>query len=235
MEETEFDRFAEEYRQIHRSNIKVSGEDPEFFAEYKVRDVAGLLQSTGTGENVRILDFGCGVGNSVPHFVRHLQNCELVCLDVSKKSLRLAEERFPDVARYVSFDGTHIPFPDGHFDVVFSACVFHHIPHSEHPALLRELHRVLRSGGTAIIFEHNPFNPLTVRAVNTCAFDENAVLLSAGNLANEMSAAGFDKPQCRYRIFFPGPLRAFRIFEPYLAWLPLGAQYYVAAHKHPIT
>ena len=42
-----------------------------------------------------------------------------------------------------------------------------------------ELKRVLRAGGACVIFEHNPLNPLTVQAVNTCPFDENAVLIKA--------------------------------------------------------
>lgn len=231
MDETEFDRFAEEYRQLHSHNIKASGEGPEFFAEYKVRDTAQLMRRSGLTGNARILDFGSGVGNSIPHFRRYVPDCELVCLDVSKKSLRFAEERFPNEARFVNFDGIHMPFPDGHFDVIFSACVFHHIAHAEHPGLLREWHRLLRPGGMAIIFEHNPMNPLTVRAVNTCAFDENAVLLHARQLVANMMTAGFATPLRHYRIFFPGALRFLRVLEPYLVWLPLGAQYYVAARK----
>lgn len=231
MDKAEFDRFADEYRQLHAMNIKASGEGPEFFAEYKVRDTANLLHKLGMTDKVRILDFGAGVGNSVSHFKRHFPGCELTCLDVSQKSLSLAEERFPNEAHFVSFDGTEIPFPDRHFDVIFSACVFHHIPHTEHTNLLRELHRVLRPGGLGVIFEHNPLNPLTIRAVNTCPFDENAVLIPARQLIQNMALAGFGQPFRHYRIFFPGPLRAFRVLEPYLTWLPLGAQYYVAARK----
>ena len=82
-----------------------------------------------------------------------------------------------------------------------------------------------------MIFEHNPLNPLTIRAVNTCPFDENAVLIPARQLVHNMVVAGFGAPFRNYRIFFPGHLRAFRVLEPYLTWLPLGAQYYVAARK----
>ena len=40
LDEAEFDKFADEYRAIHAHNIRLSGEAPEFFAEYKVRDLA---------------------------------------------------------------------------------------------------------------------------------------------------------------------------------------------------
>lgn len=51
---------------------------------------------------------------------------------------------------------------------MFAACVFHHIDQREHAALLRELLRVLASGGIALVYEHNPYNPITRHAVNTC-------------------------------------------------------------------
>ena len=43
MDEVEFDKFADEYRDLHAANIKLSGEDPEYFAEYKVADIAAEL------------------------------------------------------------------------------------------------------------------------------------------------------------------------------------------------
>ncbi len=187
MDRTEFDRFADEYQKLHSANIKVSGEGPEFFAEYKVRDTAKLLRKTGMTGKVRILDFGSGVGNSIPHFRQHIPGCDLTCLDVSQKSLSVAEERFKNKAKFVSFNGAQIPFSEEDFDVIYSACVFHHIPHREHADLLHEMHRVLRPGGLVIIFEHNPLNPLTVRVVNTCPFDENAVLIPARQLVKKMA------------------------------------------------
>jgi SAM-dependent methyltransferase len=231
MHEAEFDQFADEYRQFHRQNIRVSGEEPEFFYEYKVKDTAALVAASPLRSSLRILDFGAGVGNAVPYFHQYLPGCTLTCLDVSRKSLAVAEQRFPGQARFIAFQGHQMPFPDGDFDLVFSACVFHHIPHAEHDSIFREWFRVLRSGGVAVVFEHNPYNPLTVHAVKTCPFDANAVLIPARTLLWHVQRAGFTSLVRRYRIFFPGPLRALRRLERGMAWLPLGAQYYVAARK----
>jgi ubiquinone/menaquinone biosynthesis C-methylase UbiE len=107
-----------------------------------------------------------------------------------RKSLQIGESRFMWQASFVHFDGTCIPFPAGHFDLAFLACVLHHIPHSEHVEILQEVRRVLRPGGALVIFEHNPYNPLTVRAVKSCPFDENAVLLRPGRLRAKC-VAGF--------------------------------------------
>ena len=231
MEKAEFDKFADEYRQLHRNNICASGEEPEFFHEYKIKDTAALAVAYALQRGPRILDFGAGVGNSIPYFLRHFQGCDLTCADVSLKSLVIAEKRFPHEARYVALYGHQMPFSANYFDLVFSACVFHHIDHLEHVGILRECLRVLRPGGLAVVFEHNPYNPLTVHAVKTCPFDENAVLIPSSQIMLNMKRAGFRSLVRRYRIFFPGPLRGLRRLERYLAWSPLGAQYYVAALK----
>ncbi len=231
MDETEFDQFATEYEQLHSANISASGESTKFFAEYKVSDAAAEARASGFPENLKILDFGAGVGNSIPYFRKHLEHSDLTCLDVSRKSLAMGERRFQSEANFVHFDGNTIPFPDDHFHMVFTACVFHHIAHDEHSGLLREILRVLRPGGALALFEHNPMNPLTVRAVNTCPFDENAVLIRAGRMKNEVKAVGFGNPCVNYRIFFPGLFRFLRPMERFLTSLPLGAQYYVWASK----
>jgi ubiquinone/menaquinone biosynthesis C-methylase UbiE len=150
---------------------------------------------------------------------------------VSSKSLTIGRLRFGKDAEFVVFDGTSIPFPDQTFDMVFAACVFHHIDHREHPSLLRELFRVLAPGGAALVYEHNPYNPLTRYVVNTCVFDSNARLVSARSMRQRFLAAGFLNPSVRYRVFFPAALRRLRVLEPFLTWLPIGAQYYVAACK----
>jgi ubiquinone/menaquinone biosynthesis C-methylase UbiE len=231
MDEAEFDIFADEYRSLHASNIAISGESPEFFAEYKIKDIATEYSALHSpGAPLRMLDFGAGVGASVPFIRQHLPDARLTCLDVSAKSLEVGRSRFPGQAEFVRFDGTRIPMPDGSFDIVFAACVFHHIAPDEHVALLREFFRVLAAGGMACVFEHNPFNPLTVRAVDTCPFDENARLIRAKLMKRRFADAGFTG-RTRYRIFFPGMLGFLRPLERFMTWLPLGAQYYVVASK----
>ena len=231
MDEVEFDKFAQEYRTLHAANIRLSGESPEYFAEYKVRDVAAALQRAGTTGPLAILDFGAGVGYSVPHFARHLPTARVTCLDVSRQSLAVGAAQHGAAAAFAHFDGVTIPFPEASFDVAFASCVFHHISEDEHVALFRELRRVLRPAGSLFVFEHNPLNPLTRHAVNTCPFDANARLLGAATLRRRLRAAGFTEVALCYRIFFPGPLRWLRPLERWLGWLPLGAQYSVSARR----
>lgn len=230
MNRDEFDKFALEYTAMHASNVRASGEAPAYFAQYKVKDVATRLARSHRQPS-SILDFGAGIGTSVPYFRQYLPHARLTCIDVSRKSLELGQSRFAEQASFVSFDGECIPFPDATFDVCFAACVFHHIPAEEHLGLLQEFRRVLRPGGSAFIFEHNPYNPLTARAVRDCPFDENAVLIRAADLRANARTAEFTSVRSAYRIFFPRVLRTLRSIEPLLEWCPLGAQYYIQATK----
>jgi SAM-dependent methyltransferase len=230
VDEVEFDKFADEYRAMHAANIRLSGEDPEYFAEYKIVDIAAELARAEIAPR-KVLDFGAGVGYSVPFFARHLPAARVTCLDVSRKSLDVGAAQHGGAAEFAHFDGRKIPFEDGTFDAALASCVFHHIPHDEHVALLGEIRRVLRPGGRLFVFEHNPLNPLTLHAVNTCEFDEHAKLMRAPTMRRRIRAAGYVDAAVRYRIFFPHALRGMRPLEAKLTWLPLGAQYYVVGRK----
>jgi ubiquinone/menaquinone biosynthesis C-methylase UbiE len=230
MDAAEFDKFAEEYMAAHKANLKISGEDPDFFARYKLDEIERLWKAKGFKQPARVLDFGCGIGSSLPHLQRIFPQAQVVGLDVSEKSLQIAAIRFPGVAELVAYDGETLPFEPQRFDLVFSSCVFHHIDHGRHEAILGDLRKILSDDGHMVIFEHNPINPVTRYIVATCPFDENAVLVPAPALKATEIRAGFSAVETRFLGFFPGPLSALRPLEPALGFLPIGAQYYTLAH-----
>lgn len=225
MDVAEFDKFALEYDAMHADNIKLSGEDPEYFARYKIDDMRRRWDAAGRAEPASILDFGTGIGNSLPHLAKSFPGARLVGLDVSRNSLDVADRRFPGVAELVRYDGVMAPFQDETFDLIFSACVFHHIDANEHGRVFAELLRLLKPDGQMVIFEHNPLNPATRHIVATCPFDENAVLIRAAQLQRTQLQAGFSAVKVAYTAFFPGALRMLRPLEPFLEACPLGAQY----------
>jgi ubiquinone/menaquinone biosynthesis C-methylase UbiE len=230
--EAEFDAYAEQYDRLLNDSIRLSGESGEYFTEYKIRDLARLWQSLGRGHEIpQILDFGAGVGASIPSLQRHFPGATLTCADVSPRSLQLAERRFGSAAAFVVCSGSTLPFPDDTFDLAFAACVFHHIPPESQAGVLRELHRVLRPGGALLLYEHNAWNPVVIRVVNACPFDERAILIPAPTLRQRLQAAGFANVVATHRVFFPRPLRWLRWLEDWLGWLPLGAQYHVVGRK----
>jgi ubiquinone/menaquinone biosynthesis C-methylase UbiE len=224
----EFDHHAATYRQAHQQNIALTGEDPEYFSEYKMRDFKSLIQNTGLPLNGHYLDFGSGIGNSVRFFQECMPDAELTCADVSQESLNLSRERHGDTVKYQALSGDRLPFDNGQFDGAFACCVFHHIPPHEHHGILQELRRVIKKGGLLMIYEHNPYNPLTVRSVRNCPFDENAILIKANDMKQCFMKAGFQLQTTDFRVFFPAQLSSLRPLEDKIRWLPLGAQYFVA-------
>lgn len=224
----EFDLLADDYYRQHKENVAITGEDPDFFARYKVADLAGFLRDTGAVHNV--LDFGCGIGNSIAHFREYFPESLLYCSDVSARSIEISKARFPGEETYLHIK-ERLPLPNSSVDVIFTACVFHHIPHDDHDKWLAELKRVIRPGGTLAIYEHNPLNPLTVHAVNHCPLDANARLVRAGAMTRRLKKGGWKDSRTEYKLFFPSALSVLRPFERYLCRFFLGAQWRITVRK----
>ena len=225
----DFDDFAHDYRQIHNKTIRISGADSDFFSEQKISEV----RKNEDADDPRILDLGCGDGNSASFFHKYFPGAEYFGLDVSENSVAIAKAKTIPNAQFSHYDGMEIPFSEETFDIVFVSCVMHHISFEMHENFLQEVRRVMKLGGRLYVFEHNPFNPVTRRIVRMCPFDADAVLLSAYYTKRLLSKLNFAPVRIDYTLFIP----RFKIFtkiltwEKYLKWLPLGGQYYARAIK----
>jgi trans-aconitate methyltransferase len=229
MKQQEFDPHARNYKEVLDQSIGFSGEDSAYFAEYKIRDLSFELTRSGanTDAALKMMDFGCGVGTSMPHARKHFSRAELLGVDVSQESLSQARARHGDLANFLPLEDSKWPPQASSLDAAYAMCVFHHVDEEAHVRILADIRSKLKSGGMMMVYEHNPYNPLTVRVVNNCPFDKNAKLIRASVMAQRCRAAGYKNVKVRYRVFFPGLLRAFRFAEGWLSWLPLGGQYYV--------
>lgn len=228
MLDAEFDAYSNSYREQHQASIAFGGFDLDYFAIYKAEVTKAACDRADISPQ-SIMDFGAGIGNAVRPLRNAFPDATIKCVDVSASSLaNCAGLGVRDISTHV-YDGWILPFTDASLDVAFTACVFHHIPESEHIRLLAEIRRCLRPGGMMIMFEHNPLNPLTRLAVARCPFDENAVLIRAGKMKRRFLAAGYRDVEANFRVFFPGFMSALRRLEPWLEFIPLGGQYYVTA------
>lgn len=221
----EFDQYAESYTDLHRKSIKISGEDPDYFASYKAKYIGSQLGVKVCASKLSVLDFGCGIGNMTTQLRLALPSSALHGVDPSGESIHLASERHSHEATFHAIDDSRIPYENNKFDIVVAACVFHHIVPSERNHWMSEIHRVLKPSGRAFIFEHNMLNPLTMKVVRDCPFDEDAILLPMSELKSLMKASGFSKVKTRYIVFFPKQLRMLRPLESAFGFIPFGAQH----------
>ncbi len=232
---SDFDNFAENYREIHTKNVQgVSGVDSGYFGRQKIeiiqKEWGGVKNRSG---KARILDLGCGDGMNAVHFQQYFMRMEYYGIDISSASIMQAKKLQGLNVHFECYDGKKIPFEDQNFDIILVACVLHHVPHGEHEKLLSECNRVLKENGCIYIFEHNPVNPVTRKLVSDCEFDRDAVLVRRGRLVSRMKRAGFHNIKVSYIIFFPrkGFFKRALGAEKLLRWLPLGGQYYVSGQK----
>lgn len=225
-----FDGYADRYADTVNQSIAASGEDVAYFGARKAQEIGRWLRATRTAAPARVLDFGCGTGLSSAALSDEFGPAAAVTgFDVSPASIETARARHDRPGlRFVSGAGQTLPFADATFDLAMAACVFHHIDRHAHAHRVRELARVLRPGGVLFMFEHNPMNPLTVRAVRACPFDEGVKLLRPWYAVRLLRTAGFAVHRPRFYFFFPSMLARLRPLEPVLDALPLGAQYFVA-------
>jgi SAM-dependent methyltransferase len=229
MTETTFDAFAGVYADTVNSSVAFGGQTVEFFARLKVE---ALLRTAGRlgrpVQEVRVLDVGCGTGIADSLLLSRVASVDGV--DVSPEMVVQAAARNPTAA-YQVYDGVRLPFADGSFHLVFAACVLHHVPPVQWDGFIAELWRVTAASGAAVVIEHNPFNPLTRKAVRACPFDEDAVLARPVRVREAFQRAGAVQPERKFVTFFPFDQPALARAERALCWLPAGAQYTVTAFR----
>jgi SAM-dependent methyltransferase len=98
----------------------------------------------------RYLDFGCGTGALAPCFPAN----HYVGVDLSTIYLHFAQQNLN--GRFIASDGAALALANESFDAALVLGVLHHIPDALARAAMRELHRVLRPGATALIMEDIP-------------------------------------------------------------------------------
>jgi SAM-dependent methyltransferase len=224
----EFDQYGDRYREAVEKSISFSGAGLDHFTRVKAETLLELSEPVGPPAELAFLDIGCGTGETDRFLEGRVGS--LAGVDVAPAMLEQARRRNPwaDYREYA--EGEPVPFADGSFDVCFAICVLHHIPGGERPKLIDEMKRICRPGGLLAVFEHNPWNPLTRRAVRGCEFDRDVELLTRRETSNLLSAAGLG-PDGRYIEFFASDRPLLRRIERRLGWMPLGAQYAIFARR----
>ncbi|HEV2705657.1 MAG TPA: methyltransferase domain-containing protein [Pyrinomonadaceae bacterium] len=224
----EFDRYADSYDAALAEGLSVSGEDKHYFARGRVEWLKRCLRAEGARART-VMDYGCGTGTSV-RLLLELPGAEHVCgVDVSPKSLERARETH--VNTRASFYLIEDYQPTRAFDLVFSNGTFHHIAPEARAASVDYVRDSLHMGGLFALWENNPLNPATRYVMSRCPFDEDAIMLTAGEARALLRGRGFEIISTSYLFIFPRLLRHLRFIEPHVARLPLGTQYQILCRK----
>jgi len=102
----------------------------------------------------RILDLGCGTGDSWRYFGSQTEDWQIVGIDLGQDRLRAASLKYGERGwRYVQARGECIPLQNGSVDGVISQVA---LPYMHIPRTLAELHRVLVPGGWLRATLHPP-------------------------------------------------------------------------------
>ena len=235
----EFDKHAQSYDGGIDNPIKrMMGDQADQFIAVKARWLLRREPGLKTG-GLALLDYGCGAGDLMRVLAGLIGNAgartNFTGCDVSTGMLAEVPRRWPSgfgaPPATAPQDGARTPFASGTFDIVMISAVLHHVPVAERAAVYAELGRVLKPGGRIYVFEHNPRNPLVRYVIARTPIDENAILLDTREVQEGLLGAARYELETAYLMFMPPGLAFLRPIDRALAWLPLGAQYVVAARK----
>ena len=121
-------------------------EEHRYTKEWHIPIAAGFANT----KDLAVLEIGCGLGTDGAQFAKAGAN--YTGIDLTDAAVDLARQRFelfnlPGTFRVA--DAERLDFADNTFDLVYSHGVLHHTPDTH--AAIREVHRVLRPGGRAVV------------------------------------------------------------------------------------
>ncbi len=207
--------------------LRLSGESRDYFMAGRVRDLRAQL---GGFEPRRVLDFGCGIGDTAAHLAQVFPAAQVLGVDTAPNAIEHARRLHG--GERVRFALLRDFAEENAFDLCYANGVFHHIRPAERLGVVRTLHRALVSGGRFALMENTPWNPGTRWVMARIEFDRDAVPVGPGEVRRLLREGGFaHTSRPRFLFVFPRALRWLRFLEPWFASLPLGAQYYVVAVK----
>jgi arsenite methyltransferase len=171
-------------------------------AIYKIGDAVRrrriVRETLGARPGERVLDVGCGPGFYCEELLDEVgESGAVVGVDPSTAMLGLAERRCGDRADLREGEAVALPVDDGAFDAAICVQVLEYVEDS--PAGLAEIHRALRPGGRALIWDID-WDTVSLNSADEernervlRAWDEHLAHRSLPRtLAPQMRAAGFD-------------------------------------------
>ncbi len=113
-----------------------------------------LIRESTIPENPVVLDVACGTGITTFELAEQCnRKGTFYGVDFSQSMLDIAAQNSPEFGLsdilFIKMDAQNLEFPDSMFDIVISSMSFQFFPDQE--KAIREMHRVLKPGGTVAI------------------------------------------------------------------------------------
>ncbi|MFC1987810.1 class I SAM-dependent methyltransferase [Chloroflexota bacterium] len=156
----------------------------------------------------QVLDLCCGSGKLISYISPYVTpNGHVTGVDICESALRIARKKTKNqsITLHLAL-ATHLPFRTSLFDKCFISMGLHHMSKQDRYLTLREVCRVLKTGGSLIVVEyHLPEKALSrVMAYAFIKLDKSAEaykMITSASLIKEIEIAGLKikrrKPICR--------------------------------------
>jgi cyclopropane fatty-acyl-phospholipid synthase-like methyltransferase len=193
-----YNRIIDGLRNMGKDLSKVTLDDLLPVDEFHIRSKTAtheLIKLAGFTPDMHILDVGCGVGGSTRRLADDV-GCRVTGVDLSEEYIDAAERltqlfNMQDRATFIAASALDMPFDDATFDGAWSIQMNMNI--EDKPGWLKEVFRVLKPGGRAVLYELCAHTNSPVHYPTPWAQDGSMSFLAVPDEFRDIiSAAGFE-------------------------------------------
>ncbi len=105
-----------------------------------------------------VLDFGCGAGRTISWLAQRKLQGQITGTDVDAESIGWCRSTYPNQRFTVNSPSPPLPFDVHSFDFIYGVSVLTHLSEANQLVWLKELHRLLKPEGIAILSVHGPLS-----------------------------------------------------------------------------
>jgi SAM-dependent methyltransferase len=176
--------------------------EQDYFSNAVGRSVILEAKSKGARLNGRVLDYGCGPGHLLAHLVKYATSCEGADFDtVALAEARKRLDGKPSFRGVTLISDLPSTLAENTYDSVFFVETIEHLIGEDLPRTLKELHRVIRPGGSVVVT--TPNNEQLDRAKRGCPecgcifhIVQHVSSWTKERLSSAMTEAGFETLAC---------------------------------------
>ena len=131
-----FDSYSNSYNELVNDAIRQTGYVADNLVSAKLQKLRNLFPDLSESSFL-LMDFGCGIGNLFGKIHEFFPYAVYTGVDSSKDSILKARSRFPKKSDFQEYDSS--VWENQKYDLIFSAGVFHHIPHNKHEIIFDKI------------------------------------------------------------------------------------------------